>query len=324
MAKKAASEEPHSPIKIAPSPPLVRSPPNSPPDSPRSPNHSPNPLMSPDIKPLTSELNASRFMHASMTMPASTPNNALSSPSSENGYNERSDEPWSGVDQAMDIDTQYGASSSPEYSRPAPMHSLYTQHPQSLPFGSPLLSASSPVYNQGFSAINQTQGYASSVQTIIGHSHIFPNSGPVNIPQSSYAIQPPMPVLSPPIQENTDIFTFTGDSIMMDIPHQQHQENWDSLWQPAQNVSNYSWVEQSASLENYNEMNQSFPPLTDSHLEGRRNSVYYSGVSFLHDNNPLTKRLFLWAHFSAMAQIHFSLTRSSQMILEITSLPRWG
>lgn len=290
MAKKAASEEPHSPIRIAPSPPLARSPQNSPFGSPpRSPNRSPDPLMSPDVKPLPSDLATGRFMHASMTMPASTPNNALSSPSSENGYNDRSDEPWSAVDQAMDIDTQYGASSSPEYSRPAPMHTIYNEHPQSLPFVSPLLSASSPVYHQGFSAINQTQGYASSAQTIVDQSHIFPNSGPVNIPQSSYAIQPPMPVLSPPLQEGTGIFAFTGDSIMVDMAHHHHQENWDSLWQPTQNTNNFSWVEHSASLENYNEMNQSFPPPADSHME-RRNSVYFPGViPSSHDSNTYQK-----------------------------------
>ena len=283
MAKKAASEEPHSPIRIAPSP-LARSPQNSPPygSPPRSPNRSP---ALPDIKPLASEVTA-RFMHASMTMPASTPN-PLSSPSSENGYNDRSDEPWSAIDQAMDIDPlpQYGASSSPEYARPTPIQPLYNEHPQSLPFVSPLLSASSPVY-QGFSAINQSHGYASSAQTIVGQTHnVFPNSGPVNIPQSSYAIQPPGPILSPPIQDNTGVFAFTGDSLMMDLSHQQHQENWDSLWQPAQNPNAFPWGEHSASLEQYPDINQSFPPPTDSHFEGRRGSVYYQGVSSLRETN---------------------------------------
>jgi len=296
MAKKQASEEPHSPIKIAPSPPLARSPQNSPPygSPPRSPNRSP-PLMSPDIKPLASELHA-RFGHASMTMPASTPNNPLSSPSSENGYNDRSDEPWSAVDQPMDIDpVQYGASSSPEYARPAPMHPLYNEQPQSLPFVSPLLSSSSPIYHQGFAAINQTQGYASSAQTIVNQSHMYPNSGPVNIPQSSYAIQPPLPVLSPPLQENTGIFAFTGDSLMIDMPHHQHQENWDSLWQPAQNVNSYSWMEQAAaSADHYHEMHQSFPP-PEGQIEGRRGSVYYPGVPSFHDRSYLPKGGSSWS-----------------------------
>ena len=295
MAKKQASEEPHSPIKIAPSPPLARSPQNSPPygSPPRSPNRSP-PLMSPDIKPLISELHH-RFGHASMTMPASTPNNLLSSPSSENGYNERSDEPWSAGEQPMDIDpVPYGASSSPEYARPTPMHPLYNEQPQSLPFVSPLLSASSPMYPHGFAAINQVQGYASSAQTIVDQSHMFPNSGPMDIPQS-YGIQAPLPVLSPPLEENTGIFAFTENSLMLDMQHQQHHQNWDTIWQSDANVNSYSWMEQhAASLDHYTEMQQSFPA-AEGHGEGRRGSVYYSGVPSHHDRDYLPKGCSCWS-----------------------------
>jgi hypothetical protein len=150
------------------------------------------------------------------------------------------------------------------------------------------------MYPHGFAAINQVQGYASSAQTIVDQSHMFPNSGPMDIPQS-YGIQPPLPILSPPLEENTGIFAFTENSLMLDLQHQPQHQNWDSIWQADQNVNSYTWLEQNAaSLDHYTEMPQSFPA-AEGHGDGRRSSVFYSGVPSHHDRDYLPKVCSSWS-----------------------------
>jgi hypothetical protein len=206
-----------------------------------------------------------------MTIPASTPNNPMSSPESEAEYNGRAEEHWQGGGQGMDIDYEYPGS-APEYTHPIPIQTGYVEHSHSLPFSPPLLSSGSPIYAPtGFSAINQNHGYASSAQTIVSH---FPNTGAVDIPQSSYQNIPFLNAVSPPnATTNVDIFAPTEGAFLGDLGTQV--PNWEAILQ-SNHTQPYQWTQQTPSVEHYGDLYHSYP--SGNEIEQRRDSISYDSV----------------------------------------------
>ena len=202
----------------------------------------------------------------------------LSSPESDPGYDDRSDDPLSSPENEMVIDSsgyqQY-------HSQTGTRQGFPPNYTATNPNYVPQLGTSPPNYTGNFVPINQV--YAPGTAPVLDQPpNAYIASDPIAIPQTGFS---PPNDFSPPGNENINnvfasFFTSQQD-LIADITNPLNQETWMDLYVPTQ--ANLSWENQGAWQEGFNEMQPVYSTQSNEggQYDARRSSIFAPTVHYL-------------------------------------------